>query len=130
MPRITTPSSIEKMRLRMDLRKYEPVAKKILLAMLERKLVLEEQPLDDDGLHEVHEYFGELGDLEISSQRLKKHNGINPRFALKIVNNTTTVELSGTFAAKAYHMAAKAADTEENKADEGEVADLLAAIGD
>jgi hypothetical protein len=129
MPRKTTAATIAKLRAKGDGKRYEPVARKVLTLMLEGALILEEQPLDDDGIHEVHEYFGQHGDMEISSQRLKKHNGINPRFNLKIVNGSTEINIGGQFAAKAYSMANLSAREDENEVSDDEVGELLEALG-
>ena len=129
MPRKTTAATIAKLRAKGDGKRFEAVARKVLMLMVEGELLLEEQPLEDDGIHEVHEYFGQHGDLEVSAQRLKKHNGINPRFNLKIVNGNTTVEIGGQFAAKAYSMSALVARVDEDEVSDDEVSELLAALG-
>jgi hypothetical protein len=128
MPRKTTLESIEKLKMRPAQRKFEPLAKKVLIALMEGKLSLEEQPIEDDGIHEIHEYYGELGDLEVSVQRLKKHNGINPRFNLRLIGDTTSVDIAGRFARKAYSMAALEARKEEEAISDADVEKLLNAI--
>lgn len=128
MARKTTIETINKLRAKGDGKRFEEVARKILTAMLNGELVMEEQPLEDDGIHEIHEYFGTMGDFEVAAQRLKKHNGINPRFNLKIVKGNKTIELGGQFAAKAYSMSSLAAREDEDAVTDDEVAELLEAL--
>ena len=120
--------SINKLKIRADQRKYEPLAKKVLVAMLEKRLELEEQPLVDDGIFMIHEYFGELGEIEVSVQRMKKHNGINPRFNLKIYSDSVSVDVGGRFAAKAYSMASLEARKEEDSVSDEDVQKLIDAM--
>ena len=114
MARKNTINSIERLRVLNVNEKIERAVKDIAIKIMNNEIDFEEEPVHNDGIYDIHEYYAEYNDLEIYVQRLKKTNGINPRFNMKILFDNDTVNIGGGVAAKSYNMITNKLNSEDH----------------
>jgi hypothetical protein len=126
MPRKLTAESL--LKHKSDNPRLDILARKVVLAISERKIPMEEQPIRDDGLAEIFEFSGEWKGMYITARRSKKWGGIFPRFFLEINNGSERYTVKGALASKAYYSSEMNVNKEEEAIDENELTALLASL--
>ena len=128
MPRKLTAQSLVKYKT--GNQTLDILARKVVLAISESKFSMEEQPINDDGLAENYEYFGQWKGLNITAQRSQKHGGIFPRFFLYIDDAGKRYTVKGGLASKAYNSSDLLANKLDEEIDESEIVALVASLDD